>query len=85
MSHETVRGSMNAIRLKKPERLFSLWREDRRPNSGCWRMNRAIRVWTQMLIRRLQDQIRSLETEFKNLHLWIDPDIDPTAKRADEA
>jgi hypothetical protein len=37
-----------------------------------------LRDWTQALIRRLKDHIRSLETEFDGLRLWMDPDIDPT-------
>lgn len=39
-----------------------------------------LRDWTQALIRKLRDQLRSLETEFKELHLWMDPEIDPTVK-----
>jgi hypothetical protein len=43
-----------------------------------------LRDWTQALIRRLLDQLRSLETEFKELHLWMDPEIDPTTELTDE-
>ena len=43
-----------------------------------------LRMWTHALIRELQDHIRSLETEFKDLHLWMDPDFDPTAKLTEE-
>ena len=37
-----------------------------------------LRDWTQALIRRLTDQLHSLETEFDELHLWMDAQIDPT-------
>jgi TIR domain len=37
-----------------------------------------LRDWTQALIRRLNDRLRSLETEFDDLRIWMDPDIDPT-------
>jgi len=43
-----------------------------------------LRDWTQALIRKLGDQLRSLETEFKGLHLWMDLENDPTAKLTDE-
>jgi hypothetical protein len=43
-----------------------------------------LRDWTQALIRRLGDQVRSLEPKFKELHLWMDPEIDPTAELTDE-
>jgi hypothetical protein len=39
-----------------------------------------LREWTQALIRLLRDQLRSLEPDFKQLHLWIDEENDPTAK-----
>jgi TIR domain len=37
-----------------------------------------LRDWTQALIDRLQGQVLDLETEFKDLRLWIDRQIDPT-------
>ena len=43
-----------------------------------------LRDWTQALIRKLKDQLRSLETEFNDLHIWMDPEIDPTANLTDE-
>jgi TIR domain len=43
-----------------------------------------LRDWTQALIHRLRDQLRSLETDFKELHLWMDAENDPTAKLTDE-
>ena len=43
-----------------------------------------LRVWTQATIRRLEDHIRSLEPEFRDLRLWMDPDFDPTAKLTEE-
>jgi hypothetical protein len=38
-----------------------------------------LRDWTQALIRRLNDRLHALETEFDDLHIWMDPEIDPTA------
>jgi TIR domain len=47
--------------------------------------NRApLRDWTQALIRRLNDRLHALETEFDNLHIWMDPEIDPTAYLTEE-
>ena len=43
-----------------------------------------LRDWTRALVRRLQDQIHSLETEFDGLHIWMDPEVDPTAFLTDE-
>jgi len=43
-----------------------------------------LRDWTQALIRRLEDQLHSLETEFDDLRLWMDPQIDPTAYLTDD-
>jgi hypothetical protein len=37
-----------------------------------------LRDWTQALISRLEGQVRALETEFQDLQLWIDRNIDPT-------
>ena len=38
-----------------------------------------LRDWTQAVVERLRETIVSLETEFDNLHIWMDPEIDPTA------
>ena len=38
-----------------------------------------LRDRTQALIRRLNDRLHALETEFDDLHIWMDPEIDPTA------
>jgi hypothetical protein len=38
-----------------------------------------LRDWTRDLIRRLRDRLQALETEFDDLHLWMDPELDPTA------
>jgi TIR domain len=38
-----------------------------------------LRDWTRALIRRLNDRLHALETEFDGLKIWMDPDIDPTA------
>ncbi len=43
-----------------------------------------LRDWTRALIRKLEDQLHSLETEFDKLRLWMDPLIDPTAKLTEE-
>ena len=38
-----------------------------------------LRDWTQALIQRLRDRLHALETEFDNLAIFMDPEIDPTA------
>ncbi len=38
-----------------------------------------LKDWTQALIRKLEDQILSLNTEFDDMRVWIDAKIDPTA------
>lgn len=43
-----------------------------------------LRDWTQDLIRTLRDRLHALETEFDGLHIWMDPEIDPTAHLTDE-
>jgi hypothetical protein len=43
-----------------------------------------LRDWTQALIRRLKDGCHALETEFDDLDVWMDPDIDPTAFLTEE-
>ena len=42
-----------------------------------------LRDWTRDLIVRLEDGLHSLETEFDDLDLWMDPEIDPTAYLTD--
>jgi len=46
---------------------------------GDW----SLKDWTQALIRRLEGQILDLDTEFADLKLWIDAQIDPTAHLTD--
>jgi hypothetical protein len=43
-----------------------------------------LRDWTQALIGRLEQGLHALETEFDDLHLFIDPKIDPTAQLSDD-
>ncbi len=43
-----------------------------------------LRDWTRALVRRLTDGLHALETEFDGLHVWMDPEIDPTAYLTDE-
>ncbi len=43
-----------------------------------------LRDWTQALVRRLTEGLHALETEFDGLHVWMDPEIDPTACLTDE-
>jgi hypothetical protein len=43
-----------------------------------------LRDWTLALIRRLEDQLHSLETEFDDLRLWMDPQIDPTVSLTED-
>jgi TIR domain len=43
-----------------------------------------LRDWTQALVRRLIDGLHALETEFDGLHIWMDPEIDPTAYLTDD-
>ena len=38
-----------------------------------------LKAWTQALIKRLENQILSLDTEFDDLRVWMDAQIDPTA------
>jgi hypothetical protein len=38
-----------------------------------------LRDWTRALVRRLNDRLHALETEFDGLDIWMDPEIDPTA------
>jgi hypothetical protein len=43
-----------------------------------------LKDWTRALIRRLEAQILSLDTEFDELKIWMDEQIDPTALLTDE-
>jgi TIR domain len=43
-----------------------------------------LRDWTLALIGRLNDHIRNLDTEFENLTLWIDREVDPSSHLTDE-
>jgi TIR domain len=42
-----------------------------------------LRDWTLELIRRLETDIRLVDTEFGNLHIWRDEQIDPTIHLTD--
>jgi hypothetical protein len=43
-----------------------------------------LRDWTLELIRQLETDIRAVDTEFDNLHIWRDEKIDPTIHVTDE-
>jgi hypothetical protein len=43
-----------------------------------------LKAWTQALVRKLESQIRAIDPEFKELKLWIDHKLDPTALLSDE-
>jgi hypothetical protein len=43
-----------------------------------------LRDWTLYLIRRLETDIRAVDTEFDDLHIWRDEQIDPTIHVSDE-
>ena len=43
-----------------------------------------LKDWTRALIRRLEAEILSLDTEFDDLKIWMDEQIDPTALLTDE-
>ena len=43
-----------------------------------------LKEWTHGLIQRLESQILSLDPEFDDLGVWMDPQIDPTAQLTDE-
>ena len=38
-----------------------------------------LKMWTYALLRKLESQILSLDTEYDALHVWMDEQIDPTA------
>jgi hypothetical protein len=43
-----------------------------------------LRDWTRDLVSRLKAGLRALQTEFDDLQVWMDPDVDPTAYLTDE-
>ena len=43
-----------------------------------------LRDWTLELIRKLETDIRAVDTEFDDLHIWRDEQIDPTIHISDE-
>lgn len=43
-----------------------------------------LKDWTRALVRKLESQVLSLDTEFDALHVWMDEHIDPTAHLTDE-
>ena len=43
-----------------------------------------LKDWTLELIRRLETDIRAVDTEFDDLHIWRDEQIDPTIHLSDE-
>ena len=43
-----------------------------------------LKIWTIALVRRLESQILSLDTEYDALHIWMDEQIDPTAQLTEE-
>jgi hypothetical protein len=43
-----------------------------------------LRDWTLKLIRRLETDVRLVDTEFDNLNIWRDEQIDPTIQLTDE-
>ena len=43
-----------------------------------------LKDWTLELIRRLETDIRAVDTEFDDLHVWRDEQIDPTMHLTDE-
>jgi hypothetical protein len=43
-----------------------------------------LKDWTLELIRRLETDIRAVDTEFDDLHIWRDEQIDPTAHLSEE-
>jgi hypothetical protein len=43
-----------------------------------------LKDWTLKLVRRLETDIPAVDTEFDNLHIWRDEQIDPTIHLTDE-
>ena len=48
------------------------------------KLDSPLRDWTLELIRRLETDIRAVDTEFDDLHIWRDEQIDPTIHISDE-
>jgi hypothetical protein len=46
--------------------------------------NAPLKDWTLELIRRLETDIRAVDTEFDDLYIWRDEQIDPTIHLSDE-
>jgi hypothetical protein len=43
-----------------------------------------LKIWRVALVRRLESQILSLDTEYDALQIWMDEQIDPTAQLTEE-
>ena len=43
-----------------------------------------LKRWTNDFIRELKAEVQSVDTEFDDLHLWFDEQIDPTAALTQE-
>lgn len=52
---------------------------ERRPDADA-----PLKSWTLELIRKLETDIRAVDTEFDDLHIWRDEQIDPTIHLTDE-
>jgi hypothetical protein len=62
-----------------PDVFVSYSHGDPRAESGA-----PLKNWTQTLILRLESQILSLDTEFDDLKIWLDREIEPTAHVTEE-
>jgi hypothetical protein len=51
---------------------------------GAGGVEAPMKDWTLDLIRRLETDIRAVDTEFDDLHIWRDEEIDPTIHLTDE-
>jgi hypothetical protein len=49
-----------------------------------WSNRCALKEWTLALIGKLESDVRAVGTEFDNLHIWRDEQIDPTIHITDE-
>jgi hypothetical protein len=43
-----------------------------------------LKDWTLELIRRLETDVRAVDTEFDDLHIWRDEEVDPTVHLSEE-
>ncbi|HXF89249.1 MAG TPA: toll/interleukin-1 receptor domain-containing protein [Xanthobacteraceae bacterium] len=43
-----------------------------------------LKTWTNELIRDLEEDSRTIDPEFRDLHIWCDEQIDPTMQLSDE-